>query len=100
MDAPEVDGVLVMAFHQAPPILDDVVQAIAEAHKGYTKPILACDVGGTEMAVDFRTRFEKYGIPAYETPERAARAMYALARYGFFLHGKVLIERLPDPMGS
>jgi len=100
MDAPEVDGVLVMAFHQAPPILDNVIQAIAETHKGYTKPILACDVGGTEMAVDFRTRFEKYGIPAYETPERAARAMYALARYGFFLHRKILIEGLPGPMGS
>jgi acyl-CoA synthetase (NDP forming) len=85
MDAREVDGALVMAFHQAPPILDDVVQAIAETHKGYTKPILACDVGGTEMAEDFRTRFEKYGIPAYETPERAARAMYALARYGRYV---------------
>jgi acyl-CoA synthetase (NDP forming) len=82
MDAHEVDGVLVMAFHQAPPILDDVVQAIADTHKGHAKPILACDVGGTEMAEDFRTRFEKHGIPAYETPERAARAMYALARYG------------------
>jgi len=43
---------------------------------------LACDIGGTEMAEEFRTRFEKYGIPAYETPERAARAMYALAKYG------------------
>jgi acyl-CoA synthetase (NDP forming) len=85
MDAPEVDGVLVMAFHQAPPILDDVVRTIAETHKGCTKPILACDVGGTEMAVDFRTRFEKYGIPAYETPERAARAMYALTRYGQYV---------------
>jgi len=85
MDAPEVDGVIVMAFHQAPPILDDAVQAIAETHKGYLKPILACDVGGTEMAEEFRARFEKYGIPAYETPERAARAMYALAKYGQYL---------------
>jgi len=82
MDDPEVDGVIVMAFHQAPPILDDAVEAIAETHKGYLKPVLACDVGGTEMAEEFRTRFEKLGIPAYETPERAARAMYALAKYG------------------
>lgn len=85
IDATEVDGMLVMAFHQAPPILDDAVQAIAETHKGYVKPILACDVGGTEMAEEFRIRFEKYGIPAYETPERAARAMYALARYGHYI---------------
>ena len=93
MDAHEVDGALVMAFHQAPPILDDVVQAIAETHKGYAKPILACDVGGTEMAEDFRTRFEKYGIPAYETPERAARAMYALARYGRYVRSASKTQR-------
>jgi acyl-CoA synthetase (NDP forming) len=85
IEATEVDGVIVMAFHQAPPILDDAVQAIAETHKGYLKPILACDVGGTEMAEELRARFEKYGIPAYETPERAARAMYALAKYGQYL---------------
>jgi acyl-CoA synthetase (NDP forming) len=85
MDDPEIDSAVVMAFHQAPPILDDAVQAIAETHEGYTKPIVACDIGGTEMAQEFRTRFEKYGIPAYETPERAARAMYALAKYGQYL---------------
>jgi len=85
MDDPEVDGVIVMAFHHAPPILDDAVQAIADTHRGYTKPIVACDIGGTEMAQEFRTRFEKYGIPAYETPERAARAIYALSRYGEYL---------------
>ena len=85
IEAQEVDGVIVMPFHQAPPILDDAVESIAETHKGHLKPILACDVGGTEMAEEFRARFEKYGIPAYETPERAARAMYALAKYGRYL---------------
>jgi acyl-CoA synthetase (NDP forming) len=85
MEDPEVDGAIVMPFHQAPPILDDVVKAIADTHKGHEKPILACDVGGTEMAEEFRTRFEKYGVPAYETPERAARAMFALAKYGQYL---------------
>lgn len=93
MDDHEVDGVIVMAFHQAPPILDDAVQAIAETRKGYLKPILACDVGGTEMAEEFRARFEKYGIPAYETPERAARAMYALAKYGQYIQS----EARPGP---
>jgi len=85
MDDSEVDGVIVMAFHHAPPILDDAVKAIAETHKGYAKPVVACDIGGTEMAEEFRTRFEKYGIPAYETPERAGMAMFALARYGQYL---------------
>ncbi len=85
MDDTEVDCVIVMAFHHAPPILDDAVKAIADTHKGYLKPLVACDIGGTEMAEEFRARFEKYGIPAYETPERAARAMFALVRYGRYV---------------
>lgn len=92
MDDSEVDGVIVMAFHHAPPILDDAVKAIAETHKGYAKPVVACDVGGTEMAEEFRTRFEKYGIPAYETPERAARAMFALTRYGQYLAREIVAK--------
>jgi acyl-CoA synthetase (NDP forming) len=45
------------------------------------------------MAEEFRTRFEKYGIPAYETPERAARAMYALARYGKYIQSTISPQR-------
>jgi acyl-CoA synthetase (NDP forming) len=37
------------------------------------------------MALHTRFRFDKLGIPAYSSPEDAARAMNALVRYGLFL---------------
>jgi hypothetical protein len=39
MDDAQVDSAIVMAFHHAPPILDDAVKAIADTHKGYSKPV-------------------------------------------------------------
>ena len=53
--------------------------------KKYDKPVVACDVGETEMALHIRSRFEKLGIPAYFSPEDAARGMAALVKYGLFL---------------
>jgi acyl-CoA synthetase (NDP forming) len=34
------------------------------------------------MALYVRSRFEKLGVPCYETPEDAAKAMSALVKYG------------------
>ncbi|MBN1244945.1 CoA-binding protein, partial [Candidatus Bathyarchaeota archaeon] len=42
-------------------------------------------IGETEMALYTRSRFDKLGIPSYPSPEDAARAMNALARYGAYL---------------
>ncbi|PVX23499.1 MAG: CoA-binding protein, partial [Candidatus Bathyarchaeum sp.] len=53
--------------------------------KKYNKSVVACDVGETEMAIYIRSRFDKLGIPAYLSPEDAARAMAALVRYGTYL---------------
>jgi len=55
---------------------------IAERSKNYDKPIVACDIGETEMAKYIRSRFNKLGIPAYSSPEDAAYAMSALVEYG------------------
>jgi len=37
------------------------------------------------MALYTRFRFDKLGIPAYPSPEDAARAMNSLVKYGAFL---------------
>jgi acyl-CoA synthetase (NDP forming) len=58
---------------------------VAEVATKYDKPIVACDIGETEMALYTRFRFDKLGIPAYSSPEDAARAMNALVKYGFYL---------------
>ena len=87
----EIGGAVVIASHHSPTILDDAVEMIARTVQKYKKPVTVCDVGGTEMATTMRAAFEKRGVPAYEVPERAARALWALVYYGTYLrdHGFV-----------
>jgi len=85
LDDPEIDGVIVLGLHHLPALMEDFIDRIANLVKNYQKPIVACDIGETEMAIYIRARFDKYRIPAYGSPEDAARAMHALVRYGKYL---------------
>lgn len=85
LDAPEVDGLIVLGLHHTPALQEDFVDRTATLVKHCTKPVVACDIGETEMAMFIRSRFEKLGIPAYSSPEDAAKAMAALVRYGSYL---------------
>ena len=91
LEDPEIGGAIVIASHHSPTILDDAVEMITRTVQKYKKPVTVCDVGGTEMATTMRAAFEKRGVPAYEVPERAARALWALVYYGTYLrdHGFV-----------
>lgn len=88
LDAPEVDGLIVLGLHHTPALQEDFVDRIAGLVKDCRKPVVACDIGETEMAMFIRSRFEKLGIPAYSSPEDAARAMAALVHYGSYLKKK------------
>jgi len=82
---PEIDGIIVLGLHHLPALQEDFVDRVAELSKKYTKSVVACDVGETEMALHIRSRFDKLGIPAYFSPEDAARGMAALVNYGVYL---------------
>jgi acyl-CoA synthetase (NDP forming) len=82
---PEIDGIVLLGLHHLPELQEDYVDKVARVASKYDKPIVACDIGETEMALRTRLRFDKLGIPAYSSPEDAARAMNALVRYGLFL---------------
>ena len=84
-DSPEIDGIVFLGMHQAPGIQEDFVDKIGNLAREYMKPIVACDIGETEMALYIRSRFDKNAIPSYGSPEAAARAMGALAKYGEYL---------------
>jgi acyl-CoA synthetase (NDP forming) len=82
---PEIDGVILLGLHHLPALQEDYVDRVAKVASKYDKPIVACDIGETEMALYTRFRFDKLGIPSYSSPEDAARAVNALVRYGFYL---------------
>jgi acetyl coenzyme A synthetase (ADP forming)-like protein len=82
VEEPSVHGVIVIGIHHVPALTEDYVDRIASVANKGTKPVVACDIGETEMALYVRSRFEKLGVPCYETPEDAAKAMSALVKYG------------------
>ncbi|MEM1540503.1 MAG: CoA-binding protein, partial [Candidatus Bathyarchaeia archaeon] len=85
---PEIHGILLLGLHHTPALQEDYVDRVARVASKYEKPIVACDIGETEMALYIRSRFEKLGIPAYSSPEDAAKAMSALVKYGLYLKKK------------
>ncbi|MEM2912523.1 MAG: CoA-binding protein [Candidatus Bathyarchaeia archaeon] len=85
LNSPEIHGLIVLGLHHTPALQEDFPDRIARLAKDCRKPVVACDIGETEMALFLRLRFDKLGIPAYSSPEDAARAMAALVNYGQYL---------------
>jgi acyl-CoA synthetase (NDP forming) len=85
LDDPEVHAIIVLGLHHVPALQEDFIDRVANLAKNYTKPVVACDIGETEMALYTRSRFDKLGIPAYTSPEDAAQAVAALVNYGQYL---------------
>ncbi|MDH7477316.1 MAG: CoA-binding protein [Candidatus Bathyarchaeota archaeon] len=82
---PEINGIILLGLHHTPALQEDYIDRVAKVASKYDKPIVACDIGETEMALHTRFRFDKLGIPAYSSPEDSARAMNALVKYGEYL---------------
>ena len=82
---PQVCGIILLGLHHMPGLREVYIDGIAKIAESYSKPIVMCDIGETEMALYTRSRFDKLGVPSYPSPEDAARAMKALATYGAYL---------------
>ena len=85
LEDPDIHGVIIMGLHHVPALSEEYVDKVVAIAKQYEKPVVACDIGETEMAVYIRRKFDKYGIPACESPEDAATVMAALVTYGQYL---------------
>jgi len=82
---PNVCGIILLGLHHMPGLKEVYIDGIVKVAECYTKPIVMCDIGETEMALYTRSRFDKLGVPSFESPEDAARAMGALVTYGSYL---------------
>ncbi|HDI02478.1 MAG TPA: CoA-binding protein [Ignisphaera sp.] len=80
-----VDIVIVIAPPHPPAISGKIVDYVENAYKEFGIPIIAVVTGGY-IAEEYIKKFEDRGIPAYQTPERAAKVAAALARFGEILN--------------
>jgi acyl-CoA synthetase (NDP forming) len=81
----DICGIILLGLHHMPGLREKYIDCVVKVAAKYTKPIVMCDIGETEMALYTRHRFDKLGIPSYPSPEDAARAMKALVTYGAYL---------------
>lgn len=77
---PGVDMVMAIFVPQAiTPVADVVTNVIAMA-KGATKPVVCCLVGGESVTESIVT-LNQAGVPFYQDPNRASRALAGLTQY-------------------
>ncbi len=81
IDDPAVDAILLIFLFQLPKLSTEVVKIMALADRRTDKPIVAVAIG-SEFTHLHRVTMEAEGIPVYDTPERAVRAMKALVDAG------------------
>jgi acyl-CoA synthetase (NDP forming) len=82
---PYTYGIILLGLHHMPGLREKYIDGIVNIAQKYTKPIVMCDIGETEMALYTRSRFDRLCVPSFESPEDAARAMRALVWYGEYL---------------
>lgn len=75
-----IEGILVIPLVQTPELDEKIVDVLRDA-KIYGKSVVACMMGG-EYTIKHARRLESFGIPVYDTPERAVKALAALRDYG------------------
>jgi len=75
------DLVLEIPTHQTPAIDYDIAARIGEVVSKSKKPVCMCVIGNTDLAARIRKEFTARGIPSFPTPERAVRALEAVAAY-------------------
>ncbi len=82
---PDINGIILLGLHHMPGLREKYIDDTVKVASKYNKPIVMCDIGETEMALYTRSRFDRLSVPAYGSPEEAARAMKALVTYGAYL---------------
>lgn len=91
-----VDGVLVMLSPQAMTDPEACAQAVVDAQKGQSKPVLACWMGQDLIASAYKL-FAKHHVPCFSNPESSVEAFSGLAR---FHDNQQLLMQVPGPLAS
>ncbi len=75
------DMALIVTLMQVPGLTKNLAKYVIDSRR-YGKPIAVVNLGGSELVQRFEEELEDHGIPVYPTPDRAAKALWALYKYG------------------
>ncbi len=86
MKDPNCDGVLVLTAPQGFTEPTQTAELMKPYARGTGKPVLACFMGGTEVAAANEI-LNRAGIPTFQFPDTATRAFVYMYRYSYNLRG-------------
>jgi acetyl coenzyme A synthetase (ADP forming)-like protein len=75
-----IDALLIIVLMQTPPIDERIIHVLSKASDMKKKPIATISVGGTYTEA-YRKILEGKGVPSYNSPNSAVRAMERLMTY-------------------
>jgi acetate---CoA ligase (ADP-forming) len=90
----DVNSVIVISIPPTYLPAMDVAKALVPVIKKYEKPVLVCFMRGKPMA-EARAHLEENGIPTFDSPEGAAKALNALTK-GWFVTNHGIQELLSE----
>jgi len=94
LDAPEVNGLLIMLTPQMMTDPEGVANSITAALQGRHYPVFTSWMGGTDVETG-RDILNKAGIPTFDSPERAVRAFMDLYHYSVNLE---MLQEVPPKL--
>ncbi len=94
VNSADYDMMVIFPTHQPPTIDYSIVERTVRVAKSTRKPVVVCTMGTSELANMLHGEFLGSGVPSFRSPERAVRALAALAEYHDLRHR---IERRASP---
>lgn len=80
MNDPQIDALIIIVLMQTPPIDERIIHVLTRASDDRRKPIATISIGGTYTET-YRKILESKGVPSYDSPKAAAKAMERLTTY-------------------
>lgn len=80
IDDPDVDVMIIIVLLQTPPIDERIIHVLTEASDNRKKPIATISIGGA-YTESYRKILESKGVPSYNSPLAAVKAVERLVTY-------------------
>jgi acetyl coenzyme A synthetase (ADP forming)-like protein len=80
MDDPGIDALAIVVLTQTPPIDERIIHVLTKASDDKRKPIATISIGGTYTEA-YRKILESKGVPSYDSPRAAVKALERLITY-------------------
>jgi acetyl coenzyme A synthetase (ADP forming)-like protein len=84
MTDPGIDALIIVVLTQTPPIDERIIHVLTKASDDRRKPIATISIGGTYTEA-YRKILESKGVPSYNSPKAAVKAMERLVTYSKYL---------------